>query len=117
MSTQTKDFTVKRLSETEGVACPCGTAYRVLAKADGQPLSVHYVDISINARPHYHKKLTETYVILEGEGVLELGDERVPVSPGTVVTIPPGTVHRAVGELRILNVVVPAFDPDDEYEV
>jgi hypothetical protein len=29
----------------------------------------------------------------------------------------PGTRHRAVGKLKILNVCVPPFDPADEHEV
>ena len=108
---------VRRLSETKGVPCPCGTAYRVLSPQDGQPLSVHYVDISEDARAHYHTKLTETYVVLEGTGRLQLDQEFVELAPGTVVTIPPGVVHRAIGKLRILNIVIPPFDPNDEIEV
>jgi hypothetical protein len=30
--------------------------------------------------------------------------------------IPPGCVHRAVGNLRIINVPMPPFDPADEFE-
>lgn len=116
-ATSSPRYVVRKLEETPGTACPCGTAFRVLAPQDEQPLSVHYVDIAKDSRPHYHTRLTETYVILEGQGVLELDDDRVLVAPGTVVTIPPGIVHRAVGQLRILNIVVPRFDPADEHEV
>jgi hypothetical protein len=35
----------------------------------------------------------------------------------TTVMIPPGCVHRAVGNLRIINVPMPPFDPADEFEV
>jgi mannose-6-phosphate isomerase-like protein (cupin superfamily) len=58
---------------------------------------------------------TECYVILEGEGHLELDGELIPVRPLTAVMIKPGCRHRAIGPLRILNVPVPAFDPDDEH--
>ena len=34
---------------------------------------------------------------------------------GTLVVIKPGTCHRAVGDLKIINVVIPPFDPDDEF--
>lgn len=112
-----KSYVVRSLSDTKGVPCPCGTAYRVISKADQLPLSVHYVKISSEARAHYHKKLTETYIVIEGEGYLELDGDQVPLKPGVVVTIPPGVVHRAVGDLYINNIVVPAFDPDDEFEV
>ena len=38
--------------------------------------SVHLVEISEDARTHYHKRLTEIYVVLEGEGFMELDGER-----------------------------------------
>ena len=33
----------------------------------------------------------------------------------TSILIKPGCCHRAVGTLRIINVAIPAFDPDDEW--
>jgi len=29
--------------------------------------------------------------------------------------IHPGCRHRAIGHLKLINVPIPAFDPDDEY--
>jgi len=73
------------------------------------------VDISKSSRIHYHKKLTEIYLVLEGEGHMELDGDLVPVKPMTSILIKPGCRHRAVGKLRIVNVPVPAFDPEDEW--
>ena len=39
----------------------------------------------------------------------------VPVRPGSAVLIQPGCRHRAVGRLKIINVPVPTFDPEDEW--
>jgi len=33
----------------------------------------------------------------------------------TAVLVKPGCRHKAVGTLRVVNVPVPAFDPDDEW--
>jgi hypothetical protein len=33
----------------------------------------------------------------------------------TAIYIPPGTRHRALGHLKIVNIPVPAFDEKDEY--
>ena len=49
-----------------------------------------------------------------GWGV-ELDGERMAVGPGGAAPIPPGVRHRAVGRLSILNVVIPPFDPADEW--
>ena len=73
------------------------------------------VDISADSRPHFHKKLTEIYLVLEGECHMELDGEIVPLKPLTTVLIKPGCRHRAVGNLRIVNIPVPAFDPTDEH--
>lgn len=77
--------------------------------------SVHMVDISESARTHYHKNQTEIYVVLEGEGQMELDGVRFDVSVGTTIMIHPECRHRAIGTMRILNIPIPAFDPEDEY--
>ncbi len=110
-----KRYVIRRLSETEARRCPCGDAYRVLTGEDGPDVSVHFVQIAADARAHYHRERTEVYVVLEGEGGIELDGSVEAVSPGTVVKIPPGVRHRALGALRILNIVLPAFSPEDEW--
>jgi len=64
---------------------------------------------------HYHKKLTEIYLVLEGSGQMELDGEKIPVEPFTAVFIKPGCRHRAVGKMRIINVCIPPFDTKDEW--
>jgi mannose-6-phosphate isomerase-like protein (cupin superfamily) len=76
---------------------------------------VHVVDISEDAQTHYHKTLTETYVILEGEGYVELDGEKVPVQPMTTIRIHPGCRHRALGKLKVMVICMPVFDPEDEW--
>jgi mannose-6-phosphate isomerase-like protein (cupin superfamily) len=105
-------------AQVQGVPCPCGTSRRGLMRPDNDLLSVHLVEISKDSRAHYHKACTETYYFLEGEGHLELDGALHPVRPGMAVLIRPGTRHRAVpgtGPMKILNIVVPPFDPDDEW--
>tara|TARA_B110000438_G_scaffold167242_1_gene159928 strand:+ start:1522 stop:1761 length:240 start_codon:yes stop_codon:yes gene_type:complete len=76
---------------------------------------MHVVEISQKSRVHYHKKMTEIYYVLEGEGSFELDGESVPVSPGSAVLIKPECRHRAVGNLKIINVPIPTFDEEDEW--
>ena len=42
--------------------------------------------------------MTEIYHVLEGEGTLELDDDRLDLKPGITVMIKPGCIHRAVGK-------------------
>jgi len=31
------------------------------------------------------------------------------------ILIPPGVRHRAIGQMKIINIVIPKFDPADEH--
>ena len=109
-----KRYAIAQLDQLPGQPCPCGTARRAFGDQPEATATVHLVDIAEEPIAHHHAEHTEFYVILEGEGHLELDGEMVPVRPLTTVMIKPGCRHRAVGRLRILNVPVPAYDPTDE---
>ncbi len=110
-----QSYSIAQLDEIPAQPCPCGTTRRAFAETAGAPASVHRVDISVDARTHYHKKMTEIYVILEGEGQIELDGQRFPVRPMTSILIKPGCRHRAIGRMKIINVAIPAFDAGDEW--
>lgn len=112
-----RGFEVFDFAEVDPVACSCGSAQRALVDVPDAPLSVHVTEISSDARAHYHRWLTETYYILESgpNAGLYLDGHWVPVRAGKCVMIRPGTRHRAVGPMRILNIVTPKFDGRDEW--
>jgi len=110
------NYLITKLNTLEPLRCPCGWTRRGFADADGDaPATVHIVEAEIDARTHYHRQLTEIYIVLEGEGFLELDGAKIPIRPLTAVMIKPGCRHRAIGRLKFLNVVIPAFDPEDEW--
>jgi mannose-6-phosphate isomerase-like protein (cupin superfamily) len=111
----TEDFEIVRLHDLDPVECPCGFSRRAFLGHGERTVTLHEVDIQQSARSHYHKRLTEIYYVLDGEGEIELNGRRHPLHVGDAVLIKPGCRHRALGKLRILNVVVPAYDPDDEW--
>ena len=106
---------IAQLDEIAAVKCPCGFSRRAFVSDDNPEATMHVVDIAQDARLHYHKKLTELYLVLEGSGYMELDGEQVPVKPLTAIFIKPGCRHRAVGKMRIANVTIPAFDAEDEW--
>ena len=108
-------FSVVHLNDVTPVPCPCGMTRRAFTDDPEKIASLHVVDVSVDARTHYHKTLTEIYYILEGTGQMELDGELFDVGPGSTILIKPGCRHRAIGKMRILNVPVPAFDPADEW--
>ena len=112
---QTQNYEVAQLDCLVPVRCPCGWSRRAFVEAAESKGSVHLTEILADSRTHYHKTLTETYTVLEGEGYLELDGERIPLKPLTTVRIHPGCRHRAVGKLKVLISVQPVFDPADEW--
>ena len=110
-----KNYYIDNFADIEPTECPCGTTRRAFVDAGDAVATIHMVDISQDSRTHYHKKLTEIYMVLDGEGHMELDGEIVPVQPMSVIYIKPGCRHRAIGKMRIVNIPVPAFDPDDEW--
>ena len=108
-------FLIAQLDQLPPTRCPCGSARRAFADLKDSVASMHLVEISADSRAHYHKKMTEIYVVLEGEGHIELDGQLHAVKPLTAVYIKPGCRHRALGKLKILNIPVPAFDETDEW--
>lgn len=100
-----------------GVSCPCGTARRGLMQVESVPYSLHVTEISLDARAHYHKRLTETYFVLDcqDDAAIELDGQVIPLKPHLAVVIHPGTRHRALGRMQVLIVASPKFDPTDEW--
>jgi mannose-6-phosphate isomerase-like protein (cupin superfamily) len=108
-------YLISHLDQLPPQRCPCGFARRAFADARENAASLHLVDIQEDSRAHYHKRMTEIYLVLEGEGHMELDGELIPVRPMTAIYIQPGCRHRAIGRLRIINLPVPSFDAADEW--
>jgi mannose-6-phosphate isomerase-like protein (cupin superfamily) len=109
------NYLVSQLDEIPAKRCPCGFTRRAFAGEPDNVASLHTVDIQEDARSHYHKRMTEIYLVLEGEGQMELDGQLVPVKPMTAIYIKPGCRHRAIGKLKIINVPIPSFDESDEW--
>lgn len=109
------NYMIADLAAIPPVVCPCGFAKRAFATPDNSTATLHVVDIQADSRTHYHKRMTEIYFVLEGEGRMELDGEDFPLKPMTAVFIRPGCRHRAIGNLKIVNVPIPAFDESDEW--
>lgn len=110
-------YEIADFANIPGTPCPCGTARRAFADVEDFPGTIHVTEISSDARLHYHRRLTETYYFLEcgADAKMQLDDEVIDVHPGMCVMIRPGTRHKAIGKMKVLIVVLPKFDPEDEW--
>ncbi len=93
----------------------CGWRDRLISQEDApsSPAAwAHAVDID-GARLHYHKRSTELYYVLDGSGSVILDGVEHPVSQGSLVHIPPGVVHGAIGRMRVLVIGIPDISDED----
>jgi mannose-6-phosphate isomerase-like protein (cupin superfamily) len=110
-------YEIADFSQLPGVPCPCGTARRAFSDVADYPGTIHVTEIASDARLHYHKILTEVYFFLEcqPDARMQLDQDVIPVHPGLCVLVRPGVRHRALGRMKVLIVVLPKFDPQDEW--
>lgn len=70
-----------------------GEAVRITRLVESPDMSGLLVQVGGAMPPHVHKLTQEVVYMLRGEGLLQLGAERIPIKAGAVVRIPAGTVH------------------------
>jgi mannose-6-phosphate isomerase-like protein (cupin superfamily) len=70
------------------------------------------------APDHFHR-YDEVIYVLEGEGILEIGGEQAPLTPGTCIHLPRTLVHCLANtgdrELQVLGIFTPAGSPAEAY--
>jgi mannose-6-phosphate isomerase-like protein (cupin superfamily) len=66
---------------------------------------------------HHHVKTEEIYYVLEGKGIMQIGDDRQPVGVGDAIAIPPGVFHQITNTgqtvLKFLCCCAPCYEHDD----
>jgi len=112
---RTGGYQIRHLNEMDTVKCPCGFTRRAFAVPENPLATLHMVDITEDSQSHYHRKLSEIYLIISGTGFMDINGQRIPVKPLDTLFIERGCRHRAVGDLRIVNIPIPSFDPEDEW--
>jgi mannose-6-phosphate isomerase-like protein (cupin superfamily) len=96
--------------ETAEIPNPHSISVRALLISD----SAQFEHLSLEPGQVQKKHVAHTYVylyILNGTGVLEAGDEIIPLSADMLVEMPPETPHclinKSDSQLRLLNIKAP----------
>ena len=67
--------------------------------------------------PHHHVRTEEIYYILQGQGLMRVGDQSGAVAAGDAIAIPPGEVHQITntgsGVLKFLCCCAPGYEHED----
>jgi len=90
---------------------------RTNAPVANQSLAEATIGAGAATQPHRHNATEEFYYVIEGEGLMRIGEEESPVRVGDAILIPPGAVHtlRNTGStpLRILCCCAPPYSHED----
>jgi len=98
-----------------------GEDLRITTLVESSEMSGLLVQVRGSLPPHFHKLTQEVLCMLSGEGVLQLGADRLPIKTGAVVRIPAGLVHTFAntGPVPAVFFVVttPRWDERDRFVV
>lgn len=90
---------------------------RTTSAITGCSLAEETLPVGAAVTPHRHQVLEEIYYILEGSGVMTIGDEQRPVVAGDAIYIPKNNRHTLANTgdrpMKLLLVCGPAFYFED----
>jgi mannose-6-phosphate isomerase-like protein (cupin superfamily) len=94
-----------------------GSEIREFHDTSAQSLAEASLGRGQSTQRHYHAASEEIYVVLEGEGELEIDGERRGVGVGDAALIPAGAWHEitATSPLRLLCCCAPPYSDDDTF--
>lgn len=114
---------VKSLKDCRQFAAGDDSLLRELLHPDKAALNIRYslahatVRTGEVTKPHKLKS-SEVYYILEGRGLMHIGDENFEVGPDCIVYIPPDAVqyieNTGKSDLKFLCIVDPAWQQENE---
>jgi mannose-6-phosphate isomerase-like protein (cupin superfamily) len=114
---------VRAREQAEPFTTKDGSTIRVLLDAAlggaaNQSLAEAWLEPGQATQRHYHARSEELYVLLDGEGEMEVDGERACVGPGDAILIPPGARHQiraGAGPLRFLCCCAPPYSDEDTF--
>ena len=70
-----------------------GGSIKELVKEKHLHFLIGYFKPGESMRPHIHTVPEEIYYVLDGEGMMTLGKDRIAISKGMAIFIPPNVAH------------------------
>jgi len=94
-------------------------SYRVLKynRDTELPTLVKYIKVENgeSLSIHYHKKHSEFWIIIKGEGIVAIEESEVVISPGSVIKIPVLTKHKLIAhtEVELIEIQIGSDDLEE----
>ncbi|SRR5713226_2026447 len=94
---------------------------RITTLVERPEMSGLLVQVRGSLPPHFHKRTHEVVLLVRGEGLFQLGIERIPIKTGAVMRISPGRVHTFTNQgptpAVFFVVTTPRWDEQDRFMV
>ncbi len=98
-----------------------GEELRITKLVESPEMSGLMVQVRGSLPAHFHKRTQEIVHLIRGEGIFQLGAERIPIKAGAVMRIPPGQVHTFTNQgpapAVFFVVTSPRWDEQDRFMV
>ena len=88
-----------------------GQAISIEELSRGESASAHIVQIRKQEPLHVHENHDVTVILLKGRGTLWVGDRKLELKPGSIVTIPRGVPHSFTNQAQQMAVAYAVFNP------
>lgn len=94
---------------------------RITTLVESPEMSGLLVQVRGSLPPHFHKLTHEVVFLVRGEGLFQLGTERMPIKTGAVMRISPGQAHTFTNQgptpAIFFVVTSPRWDEQDRFMV
>jgi mannose-6-phosphate isomerase-like protein (cupin superfamily) len=98
-----------------------GEDLRITTLVESREMSGLLVQVRGSLPPHFHKLTHEVVFLVRGEGLFQLGTERIAIKTGAVMRISPGQVHTFTNQgptpAVFFVVTSPRWDEQDRFMV
>jgi mannose-6-phosphate isomerase-like protein (cupin superfamily) len=89
----------------------------ILRLVDGASSSATLIQVRQGVKAHYHARHDEIVYVIDGKGVMTVGDEKRAIKAGDLIYLKRGAIHDVVTKsaqpLVALSVMSPPFDGED----
>lgn len=105
--------TIASVVHPDAIRLGTGRSRRFVGREHGAGISYFYVDAAPGEGPDLHRHpYAETWVVLEGEATITIGDEQVVAASGDTATVGAGVWHafKASGAARLRILCIHASD-------
>ncbi len=109
---------VRKLDSIKSIQDVCGEIKALSTKRDFIEASLAMAIIKSPTIPHYHKRITEFYYVINGVGKLIVGRNTHNIKSRMLIIIPPLLVHYTIPrskKIKVLAFAAPAWSEEDEF--